>query len=104
MNSREKLDARLQDVQNTEPENEQKAMLAQMVQVALPFVGPMIPEDPDELDGQILTLMKWLAGMRSDDSELEAAVFVRRRSTEEVLEGRELLDQGEPTGAEQVQP
>jgi hypothetical protein len=91
MTSREKVDQAIAAARDAQPQTEQEAMLAQMLQVAGPMVGPMIPQDPVELDDQILRLAKWLVSMRSDDAELEAAVFIKRCETGEVVEGAELV-------------
>jgi hypothetical protein len=100
MNSREKLDQRLHEAQTATPETEQEAMVAQLLAVAAPMVGPMIPEDPAELDDSLLRLTKWLLSMRSDDAELEAVVFIRRAATAEVLEGpADVIGGAEVSGA-----
>lgn len=79
MNSRQKVDAHIARAKTAQPENEQQAMMAQLLTLAEPMVGTMVPEDPAELDEQLLSLGQWALSMRSDDAPVEAVVVVRER-------------------------
>ena len=68
MNSLEKL-AKLQaDMMETPPADEDSARWQQLATGALPMIGPMLPDDPAELDQHLLRLAAWGLTMRSDDA------------------------------------
>jgi hypothetical protein len=76
MNSIEKLAKFQADLTQSEPDDEQSAQLMQLAQMVGPFLGPMLPEDPAELDGYLLKLSAWMLGQRSDDVTPAARVAV----------------------------
>lgn len=76
MDSLEKLNQLVHDAQHTEPESEEAARAAQLMTIALPIIGPMVPEDPGELDDMILKLTGWLLSIRSDDAVPAAELHV----------------------------
>lgn len=79
MNSIEKLHAFRTELMQTEPPDQETAQLMQVAQNIMPFVLPMLPTDPAELDRHLLGLAKWAVSMRSDDDPEEAAVMIRQR-------------------------
>lgn len=78
MNSLEKLAKFQAEMGDNPPEDEETARLMQFAGIAAPIIGPMLPEDPAELDGHILQLASWLLRQRSDETELPAAVAVQK--------------------------
>lgn len=68
MNSIEKLAKMQAELMDSAPEDEQTARWAQAAGSLLPIIGPMLPEDPAELDQYLLRLAAWALTMRSDDA------------------------------------
>lgn len=69
MNSLEKLNEVLTGTGDLVPEDEEQAKLMQMLQMAAPFIGQLIPETAEEFDAVLLGLTRWTIDLRSDDAE-----------------------------------
>lgn len=74
MNSLEKLNAQLRGAGDLVPETEEQATLMQMLNTAGPFLGSIIPDDPEVLDGQLLALAAWALKLRSDTAPPAPAI------------------------------
>jgi hypothetical protein len=68
VNSIEKLAQLQAELGEQPPEGEGTARMAQVASSLLPYVGPMLPEDPAELDGLLLWLAAQVLARRSDDA------------------------------------
>src|SRR4051794_18737387 len=67
MNSLEKLEQALAATGSIEPEDEQTARMLQLLQLAQPMIGGLIPDTPQALDAQLLGISEWLLGLVSDN-------------------------------------
>lgn len=76
MDSREKLNALVEKAKTMQPETEEQARLAQGVQLVVPMIAPMVPEDPAELDKLLLTLASWCVDTRSDGAAPRAELLL----------------------------
>lgn len=76
MNSLEKLAQFQAEMMEAEPADEQTAQLIQLATLAGPLIGPMLPDDPAELDAHLLKLAAWALGSRSDDVTPAATVAI----------------------------
>lgn len=74
MDSLEKLNAQMKGTGDMVPETEEDARLLQMLQVAAPFAGSLIPATAEALDQQLLGLAKWALMLRSDEAEPAPAI------------------------------
>lgn len=64
----EKLRDGLASLQAMEPEDPGHAAQLAMIGGALPFLAPLFPDDPAELDVILLAAAKWALSLRSDDA------------------------------------
>lgn len=69
MDSLEKLNRLLAGTGDLVPEDEEQARLLQMLQMAGPFIGGLIPETAEEFDALLLGLTRWTIDLRSDDAD-----------------------------------
>jgi hypothetical protein len=69
MNSLEKLHHALRGTLGFEPADEGTARLMQMLQLAGPLVGDVVPSDPAEFDAMLTGVAVWALSLRSDDAD-----------------------------------
>jgi hypothetical protein len=69
MDSLEKLQGLLAGTTEIVPEDEEQAKYIQMLQMAGPFLGELIPKTAEELDSLLLGLLGWTIQLRSDDAD-----------------------------------
>ena len=69
MDSLEKLNHLLSGTSDLVPEDEEQAKLMQLLQLAGPFLGELIPRTAEELDALLLGLLGWTVQLRSDDAD-----------------------------------
>ncbi|HET7120296.1 MAG TPA: hypothetical protein VFI17_03470 [Solirubrobacterales bacterium] len=69
MNSLEKLDQALAGAEGVQPEDEQTARMLQMLGMAKPMLSALIPDTPEELDAQLLGIVRWLLSLYSDTDD-----------------------------------
>jgi hypothetical protein len=69
MNSLEKLDQALAGAAEVQPEDEQTARMLQTLGMAKPLLGGVIPDTPEELDEQLINIVRWLLGLYSDSED-----------------------------------
>lgn len=74
MNSLEKLADLVAGTSDIVPEDEEQARLVQMLQLAGPFIGELIPDTPEDLDALLLGLLGWTVQLRSDDADPAPAI------------------------------
>ena len=70
MDSLEKLNRTLLGANQMEPDDEHAARLLQLLQLAGPMLGTVIPDTAEEFDQQLIAIARMALEMRSDDAEL----------------------------------
>jgi hypothetical protein len=100
MNSLEKLQELLAGTSDIVPEDEEQARLVQMLQMAGPFLGELIPKTAEELDNLLLGLLGWTIQLRSDDADPEPATRALAEAFGLIKERAGLEEREEAPGAE----